>query len=202
MGLLAFIATSSCDGGGVDADGGARDAAGSCGAAFLGDPGRPPVIEAFYLGADGADHPLEDGGTIDLVEPPQGGRVVLVGARASNVDPCAVQLRAAVRDPDTGLVRLDARTVRLRDEGDGFGRGVPAELADYANVPICPNSWTDRDVFDAAFTLEIELRDAEGREASASMMVRPRCTAGAGEARCRCICAGGYELGDACPDPS
>src|SRR5215472_149449 len=57
----------------------------TCGIPFLGDPSMPPAIQPIALGADGTSSPLSDGSTIALLFPPQGGRVIFVGAHATNI---------------------------------------------------------------------------------------------------------------------
>ena len=49
--------------------------------------------------------PLADGGPLAILQPPQGGRVVFVGVRATNVDGCGLQLTGALRDETSRQVR-------------------------------------------------------------------------------------------------
>jgi hypothetical protein len=172
----------------------------SCELPYLGDPAQDPVIELFYYGADELDHPCTAGGPIDIIEPPQGGRVLFVGVRATNIDPCGVQLGGTLRDTTTSQIRFDSRTINLADEGDGFGRSASGDIASYANIPVCHNTWSDKDIFDVPFRLEVELRDRNGKIAQHTLEVVPVC----GEqepdklAQCLCICDGDYVLGDPC----
>lgn len=128
--------------------------------------------------------------------------------RVLNVDGCAAQIVGALRDPATKQVRLDGRIVNLRRGDDGWGvsgQGLTtkieesAEIGDYSNVPLCPNQWADRDVFDQSFELEFVLTDRLGKTVSKKISVVPRCAEpGAKEAACRCLCRKGYVLGEVC----
>jgi len=100
------------------------------------------------LGTNGVSTPVQSGGTVPLVTPPQGGRVIFLGVRATNVDPCAVKITGAIRDPATKQVRVDARTVNLSPSGDGYGVSVDSSISSFANVPVCPNEWASTDAFD------------------------------------------------------
>lgn len=173
-----------------------------CELPFLGDASQDPSIELIYFGADEKDHPVTNGGTIDLILPPQGGRVLFVGVRVTDVDPCGVRLTGALRERATGQVRFDTRTVNLRDAGDGLGASTPGDIASYANIPICPNQWTARDTFDESFELEVAVEDSRGRSASKLVEVVPICAQAEHEAECLCICKGGYVLGEQCVDPN
>ncbi len=170
----------------------------SCDLPFLGDPSLEPVMEFFYLGADGADHPCAPSGPIDIIEPPQGGRVLFVGVRATNVDPCGALLTGALRDLQTNQVRFDTRSINLRDDGAGYGRSAQADIASYANIPVCHNTWSDQDIFGVPFQLEVTLQDRRGKQVMGSLVVEPVCAEPANAPQCLCICDGDYVLGDAC----
>jgi hypothetical protein len=170
----------------------------SCTLPFLGDDTKDPELELFYYGADLADHDLADGGEVHLIEPPQGGRVLFVGVRVINVDPCGVTLTGALRDPGTMQVRFDTRNLNLIDDGTGHGRSVTGDIASYANVPVCHNTWTDLDIYDTPFTLEVTLKDKRQRQTMKTITVVPTCAEPDKEVQCTCICDGDYVLGDAC----
>jgi hypothetical protein len=198
--LLAACPASSpatTDAGPVVTDGG-------CGVGFLGDPAKDIDFELRALLADGTDAPLTDGGDLGLIFPPQGGRVAFVGVRATNIDPCSVQLTGAVRDEPTQQVRVDARTVNLIAGGDGWGTSAPpsqtisAARDTYANVPLCPNQWASTDVFDHEFQLEVTLLDRRKHTMTKTIKVTPRCSEPSRVVECRCLCKLGYVLGEAC----
>ncbi len=202
VGLILFSLAGACQ----DDDGSTTTASSSssstggyeCTLPFLGDPTKEPEIEVFFQGADTQDHACEPGGPIDIIEPPQGGRVLFVGVRATNIDPCAVTLTGTLRDLSSTAIRFDTRTLNLRDEGNGYGRSAPGDIAAYSNIPVCHNTWTDRNIYGEPFTLEVTLKDRHGKEVEESLQVVPRCAEPANEAQCLCICEGGYQLGDAC----
>lgn len=166
------------------------------------------MIEAFYWGAEDADHQLADGSVLDIIEPPQGGRVVFVGARVRNVDGCAALLTATLRDPNDNQVRFDTRSVNLEDEGDGFGRVHAGDLSVYANIPVCPNLWSGQSLYEGDYRLELKLTDRAGREATTSYTVQAQCTgksqASPGDPTvlqyCECLCKAGYVLGEDCSE--
>ena len=175
-------------------------------AAFLGDPRLPPQIELTVLVADGSQMPLKDGDAVPLIFPPQSGRVVFVGLRATNVHPCAVQVVGRVRDEKNGAIRTDARVVDLKKTGDGWGVTgsdpgggiVFANISSVSNIPLCPNSWSATDVFDHSYELTLTITDAAKLTASTTIHVTPTCSEPGRVAECQCICAQKYVLGQAC----
>jgi len=163
-------------------------------------------IEVRALTASGADVAMTNGSDLALVFPPQGGRVAFVGIRARNLDPCAVRLLGALRDPKTKQVRIDGRTVNLQRTEDGYGvtgkgtTDVTSEsaIAAYSNVPLCPNQWAEEAVFDNEYELEVAVTDKGGRQGSAKVTVVPRCSEPEREVQCKCLCKKGYVLGESC----
>lgn len=180
-----------------------------CATGFLGDPSKEPEIELRALTADGTDVPLVDGNDLAIILPPQGGRVSFVGVRVRNMDGCAMKIIGAMRDPSSGLVTLDGRTVNLTREPDGWGttgRGAnitniddSQAIADYSNIPLCPNSWSKQDVFDKPHEIEVVLTDRRQKVARKVVTITPRCSQpGERETACRCLCRNNYVLGDLC----
>jgi hypothetical protein len=177
----------------------------TCTAGVLGSASAPIQLDVTTPGTT-ADVVLHDGDSIGIALPPQGGRVVFIGVRATNLDACGVQLSGAIRDVTTQQVRVDARTVNLIPGSDGWGtsaiQGVSptSQLASYANIPVCPNEWASTDIFDHAFALEVTLTDRTGRKATKTVQVVPKCIDDIQYSRCQCICRKGYVLGDPCLD--
>jgi hypothetical protein len=181
---------------------------GGCPTGYVGDPNLPIEMELRALRADGKDVPIVDGDDLAVIFPPQGGRVAFVGVRARNVNGCALQLVGALRDPGSKQVRLDGRTVNLRKEPDGWGstgRGAETDIGssdaigDYSNMPLCPNSWAEQNVYDVPFELEVVLTDRDKKTISKKITVTPRCAEpGDKETACRCLCRKGYILGELC----
>lgn len=179
----------------------------SCATGFIGDPNADPIVEMRAIKADGSDVPIKDGDDLAVIFPPQGGRVAFVGIRAKNVDGCGLQLTGALRDPVSQQVRLEGRTVNLNKTSDGWGTtgtGVSTDIASsdaiaqYSNIPLCPNQWASQDVFDKTFELEVVVVDSRKKRADVKINVVPRCAEpGAKETACRCLCKNGYS-GESC----
>lgn len=175
----------------------------SCTVGIFGDANAAIDFQITTPG-DMADKVLNDGDSIGILLPPQGGRVIFLGVRATNIDGCGVQLTGALRDEATNQVRLDARTVNLVRGSDAWGtsgiQGVSpsSQLANYANVPVCPNQWASTDIFDKPFKIEVTLEDRHGRKLTKSAHVTPKCVDDIQYSRCQCICLKDYVLGTSC----
>lgn len=180
-----------------------------CATGYLGDPSKEPEIELRALDKNGKDMPLVDGHELAIIFPPQGGRVSFVGVRVRNMDGCAMKIIGALRDPTSGLITLDGRTVNLTREPDGWGttgRGADITniedsdaIADYSNIPLCPNSWSKQDIFDKEFEVEVVVTDRRKKTARKIAKVTPRCAEpGERETSCRCLCRKDYVLGELC----
>lgn len=169
-----------------------------CTIPFQGNAELDPVIEVFVNGPGGVDTPVGPGGELPLMFPPQGGRVAFVGVRATNVDPCGVVLTGALRDKRTNQTRFEARTVNLRPTGDGHAASTAGDISTYANLPLCPNQWSDTDLFASTYTLEVEMKDRRGKRATASFDVMPKCAEEDRLVECLCLCDADYVLGMPC----
>jgi hypothetical protein len=179
-----------------------------CATGFLGSDAAAPDFEFQVFQADGTVTALVDGGTVPMIAPPQGGRVLFIGVRATNVDGCGLQLTGALRDLASLRVTLDSRTINLVPTGDGWGvsgmvgMGMSADISNFSNVPVCPNEWSATNIYGTVYGLEVNIQDREGRQLTKKIQVTPQC----GEpdptalATCLCICKGGYILGQACDD--
>ncbi|WP_437334048.1 hypothetical protein [Sorangium sp. So ce394] len=169
-----------------------------CKLGTLGEEGAPIQIDVIALDSSGVSRPVSDGDAVDIVMPPQGGRVLFLGVRATNLGACGVQLSGALRDPGSGRVMSESRTVNLKPTGDGWGASVDVDISTFANVGVCPNNWSSRDIFDQDYEIVVQVKDREGRTASHTTQVRPACNEPELEVECRCICKHGYILGEAC----
>jgi hypothetical protein len=171
---------------------------------FLGDAGSPPDFEFLALGPGDVVGRVQDGDDVSMLLPPQGGRVVFAGVRATNVEGSELQLTEALRDLATRQVRFDSRTINLVPTGDGWGVSAsldaPASnaIGSFSNIPVCPNEWSATDVYDHAYSLEVTIHDRKGRMLTKAIRVTPRCDEPENLAECLCICMGGYVLGQAC----
>jgi hypothetical protein len=160
------------------------------------------IVEPKVLGADAESTKLVDGGDVPLIFPPQGGRVVYVGARVMNVDPCAVRLAGLMRDPKTKKITFDTRTINLKPAADGWGESVDDDYNTFSNIPVCPNQWgASTAAFDEEFEFELTVTDREKRSGTAKVNGIPRCAEPDKEAACKCICKYDYMTGEQCADP-
>lgn len=175
-----------------DADGGY-----ACALGFLGDESKPVEMTLIVRGVDGTSMTIDDGATVPLVTPPQGGKVIFIGVRATNLTPCAVALTGALRDPISQQVRVDGRALNLTPQPDGWGASADSNISTFANIPTCPNQWASQDLYNQTFVLEVSIKDPDGRTAKKTIQVTPQCAEiGTG---CECSCKQGYILGQACP---
>ena len=201
---LTLAAAVTAGGGACDGTGGTGGTGGKpqpgCKLADLGDPKQAIQLQVTALGIDNTSVVVNDGDSVPLITPPQGGRVIFIGARATNLSPCSVTLTGALKDPATGAVMLDKRSVNLTPIGNGYGSSADSNISSFANIAVCPNQWSSKDVFDQPYELDLTLTDRTGRSATATLMVTPRCAEpGTLLTECKCSCKQGYVLGSACP---
>ncbi|AKT36049.1 hypothetical protein [Chondromyces crocatus] len=164
----------------------------------LGDPTAPIEFEIIALDPEYQAYPVSDGDVVHNLFPPQGGRVIFAGVRATNLDPCAVQLAGAIRDPVSQQARPESRTTNLKPLGDGWGASIESDISTFSNIPTCPNQWSSRDLYDAPYELTVQITERTGRTASKTVQVVPVCEEAGLIDDCRCMCKGGYVLGEAC----
>ena len=206
--LLAALAGSGCSGGdsgegtGGTGSGGSSSSGGSGGGCKLGvhgDPALPIEMKLVARDASGVANEIADGAQVSMILPPQGGRVIFVGALATNVNACGVKLSGALRDKTTSQVRVDERTTNLKPRGDGWGGPVDADISSFSNIPLCPNQWASTALYESAFELTVTLTDPDGRSASDTIDIHPICGEPEFEAECLCQCQKDYMLGEVCP---
>ncbi len=196
--LSLGCADSSGAGGAGSGTGGAVGT--TCKLPNLGDPTQDIQLDLVELDANQSIVTLAEGADVDLVTPPQGGRVVFVGVHATNLSPCGVTLAGSLKDTASGKLMLDSRTVNLKVGTDGYGSSVDSNISTFANIPVCPNQWSSVNAFDVPYELTVKLTDAGGRSASKTLHVTPRCAeTGMLKTECTCICKAGYVLGQPCP---
>ena len=179
-----------------------------CSGGFLGDAASPVEFDLTAVTPDYVTEPLADGGTISLMQPPQGGQVLFVGVRATNVDSCGLQLTGALRNEATEALTVDSRPINLIPTGDGWGAtgaigaSVVGVVSNFANIPACANHWSASDVDGHEYGLEVTLKDRGGRTGMRTLRVMPECNEPLSAANCKCICRAGYMTGSPCPAPS
>lgn len=167
---------------------------------FVGDSNAPMELVVTALAVGPVAKTLSEGESATLMFPPQGGRVLFAGVRAKNVDPCSVRLAGALRDPQSGQVRIDNRIVNLKPTPEGYAESDPEDISTFSNIPACPNQWSDQDVFDKPYELTVSLTDRDKRKATVVVNIVPRCDEAGLEGACKCICDVDYVLGAACDD--
>jgi hypothetical protein len=178
----------------------------TCPAGFLGDSGADPQVEVQVLRADNTIATIQDGDSVPMLLPPQGGRVIFAGVRATNVDGCALELRGALRDLATSAAMFDMRTINLIPTGDGWGASATAAtsiseaIASFSNIPTCPNNWSSTDVYGHIYGLEVTIIDRAKRQSTKTVRVTPQCGQPENIPECMCICSAGYVTGQACGD--
>ena len=195
MRALLLIVAASCS-----ADNEPPDSP-SCVESFVGDPDALPEVEMIVRDATGSARVATDMDPVDLIVPPQGGKVLLVAPRVRNMDTCSVRVTATLRDECTNRVLgLEARPLRFAASDDGWAAPVnPQLLSNWSNVPACPTAAATRDVEGEPYSLTITVEDSDGRTATVSRRIVPTC--GEDLERCLCECDGSYKLGETCaPD--
>ncbi len=195
--FLLALGAAACTPSPAAPDGGPPD---PCATGFLGDAARPLVMQAIALDPNLTPFAVANGDMVTLAFPPQGGRVIFAGVRATNLDGCGVQVEGVLRDETTQQVRLESRTINLLPTGDGWGESDPTDVSTFANVAVCPNEWSPTNVYGTPYQLEVLVTDRQNRTATQMFQVTPECSEPAHAAECLCICQGGYVLGEACPD--
>ncbi len=155
--------------------------------AVFGDLTQPPSLTVIQRMPDGGVEDVRD--ALLLQVPPQGGHVAYVGVRVTNFERCRIDLSASVFVLDGGA--LEAEEKRRVELGDG-GASDPADPANFANVPVCPN-YGALDVVGPRWRLVVEAAQRDGRSVKAELPVVFSCDAGGAD--CACECAKGYELG-------
>jgi hypothetical protein len=171
----------------------AVDAAASC---PLGDPAGPAQLEIMNLDASLALVGTTEGARVPLIQPPQGGWIVFLGARATNIDGCRVDITTSFRDvPDGPILQVDRRPTKLDASGDGWGITRPSYAG---NLPICPQLTATRNLHDEPYEITVTLEDAYGQRASQAMQIVPVCPDPDPTGRCLCECDQHYVVGAAC----
>lgn len=173
----------------------------TCDEGIVGDLSATPEVEIVVRDASGNTRLAEDMMPVDLIVPPQGGKVFLVAPRVRNMDTCSLRVTATLRDECTNrILALEARPLRFAADADGWASPVnPHLISSWSNVPACPTAAAVRDVEGEPYVLTITVEDDQGRGASVSRHVVPTCAEG--DERCLCECDASYRLGETCaPD--
>jgi hypothetical protein len=160
-----------------------------------------PELQILYRSRDGMAVSGAPDAPVPLTLPPQGGFVLLAGARVKHFDLASVMLTASLRDTiDDHVVSVEQRPVMLVAGADGWASpDQPMTLFNWANLPTCPAASATRDLDAQPYVLRIAIADGSGATAEQKLEIVPTCEAGANGDLCRCQCKRGYKLGDPCP---
>lgn len=122
---------------------------------------------------------ITDGSQVDLIAAPQGGHILLVGARVKASGDCQLQATASLRDTASSRVLgLEQRPLILEQHGSGWV--VPRQGLDaMPNVAVCPSFIATTAINGHPYLLEVSLATIAGAPVGmASAMVTPTCAAG------------------------
>jgi hypothetical protein len=180
-----------------------------CGSSEDPDPGVDPSDDAgalelrpiMFTPDEQPTAFLVDGGPIELVNAPQGGHVLMVGARIAHLESDVVEMTARVRDGASGeLIEEAERTVLMAPvpEEPGVLENDRRSISQMVHVALCPSSpaatFAGRELI-----IEIEATElyADFTSGSASVRVVATCmaTAPSLKALCECECSASYEPG-------
>lgn len=182
---LALMFVLGCSGGGDDME--------RC---PVGDPAQPAQLEIIHLDAALAVTSTTAGASLPLVAPPQGGWIAMLGARATNIDACRVDLTTSFRDDaSTPVIKVDRRPTTLVEDGTGWS---VTDVNAIGNLPFCPQVSATRDLHDQPYEITVALDDAYGQHAEQSLVVTPVCPDPDPTGRCLCECAQDYVVGAVC----
>ena len=204
-GLLVIAAVGSGCGGSGGSDG-ARDnpkSDGSAGSSAedASGPGDLEVRPFMYTPPEQPVAMLENGGPIELYRPPQGGHVILVGARVKGLESDYIELRVRVRVPETRLILAEKVTTVAMEtvpEDPSFKQNDRRSISQVAHIAVCPD-YDARDIVGAEQLIEVTVTElyADFSTGSAEVSVVPTCmqTSAAEKTHCECECTANYVLG-------
>lgn len=169
---------------------------------FVGDPSLPPEIVPIFRTIEGTIDVIDDGDRIPLIDPPQGGKVMIVGVRARNMDGCPMEIGTLIRDPGSlSIAAAEIRPISMVEVDGWLEPLFPAEIANYGNLPACPAFGAMRDINDQPWDLGVRAIDKDMRRAEVTRHITPFCAETEVLEACDCECDDDYRLGVACePD--
>jgi hypothetical protein len=144
--------------------------------------------DVVLVASDNSSAPFDitDGAHVPLIGAPQGGHILLVGARVRAAHDCQLVATASLRDPVTQRVLgLEERPLLL--ERNAHGWAVPrATLDAMPNVAVCPSAAASTPIFNHEYKLEVALATLGGEPiTTATAMITPSCS----DAYCESDCA-------------
>jgi hypothetical protein len=144
------------------------------------------AIQAALVVADdnGGLVDVTDGSQVPLVRAPQGGHILLVGAKVMGAADCMLDATGALRDPATNrVIGLDMRPLQLSTASNGWALPTDPALSSMPNIGVCPSSIAQIDGH--TFTLELTLVSGGTPIATLSAAVTPSC---GGDSYCHSEC--------------
>jgi hypothetical protein len=177
---------------------------------FYGDESLDPEGELVFMDENFEMQDLVPAGPIPAILPPQGGKVILVGARVRNMDLCSLQANGGVFDDCQRPARIIGREGRgiAMDVNDAIGFGEPRDpdtLNNYVNIPLCPNFSSSRDIDGEPYRVEIRFSDRARRSLVLTADIAPYCAGVPGAPdgvfeQCECECDAEYSFDSVCED--
>jgi hypothetical protein len=119
---------------------------------------------------------IKDGSQVTLLGAPQGGHILLVGARVRAATDCQLIATASLRDPvSQRVIGLEQRPLLLDKRADGWA--VPRHGLDaMPNVAVCPSAAATTPIYNHEYKLEVALTTLDGAPvATVSAMITPAC---------------------------
>jgi hypothetical protein len=163
----------------------------------IGDMSAAPELQIVHLDAQNTVITTQPMQVVPLLQPPQGGWIVLLGARARNIDGCRLTLTTVLIDGCNGeILDLDQRPTVLVEGSDGWG---VSSATTFGNLPVCPHLTAARDQHNAPYRMQVVIEDDDGRKATSELTLVPACPPNT--PLCTCQCARDYVIGAECTTP-
>jgi hypothetical protein len=169
---------------------------------FFGDPAAAPEGELVWRTLDGRMESFVDGQTLPLILPPQGGKIVLLGARLRNIG-CTLTVTAGAFDDCKGVfLGIDGRPLQLVwNDATGWAEpAFPDTLNNYGNVAMCFNNNSGRDTNDEEYRFDVRIEDVDdpSRTLTLSGRATPVCAEDAFADDCDCECDVDFSFDKSC----
>ncbi len=135
--------------------------------------------EIVFADQGGAVMRVADQPNVPLVSAPQGGHILLIGARVrASVESCSVEVNAALRDPTTSrVIGLEQRPMTISSYGGEWAGPPPSiGLSDLANVAVCPSSVVTTSIDAHPYQVEVRVVAAGIAIANATATITPTCS--------------------------
>jgi hypothetical protein len=173
---------------------------------FVGDPNAEPEGELLIYDPRQSP-PTSSAHDPQVIAPmifgPQGGYMVLLGARVRNMDISSLQISGSVRDQCFDPARIVGITQAPMFARERDGWGVPDDgsgIAAYLNMQLCPNTDASRDTDGHEFDVSVRVTDRARRTVVMESTITAECKNldGTTDTVCTCQCDSTYELGEDC----